>query len=97
MKGGACIIFRFKRSVDVDYVTQGYIYFVSKRYKELPAREQRKILNLCTAAGGEHHQALFDFVTGDQGATAVCSKHFISNSTLERIVRKYYTMYDESL
>lgn len=89
--------FRFKKSVKVDYNMQGYIYFTSRLYKRLPEREQRKILNLCLEAGGEYYQALFEFVTSDVGATAVCMKHFLSQSTLERVVRKYYSLFAQSL
>lgn len=90
-------MFRFKRSVPVDYDTQGYIYFISRRYKRLPLGQQKRILNLCMDAGGEYYQALFEFVTTDQGAVAVCMKHYLSESTLERIVRRYYVRFAESL
>lgn len=90
-------MFRFKRSVPVDYDTQGYIYFLSRRYRMLSQAQQRKILNLCLEAGGEYYQALFEFVTTDSGAVAVCMKHYLSESTLERIVRRYYVRFAESL
>ena len=32
-------MFRYKRGVKVDYDRQGYIYFVSRMYKELPAED----------------------------------------------------------
>lgn len=90
-------MFRIKRSVPVDYDTQGYIYFTSRMYKRLSREEQRRIANLCVEAGGEHCQALFDFVTTDAGAIAVCRKHYLSQSTLERAVRRYYTLFAESV
>jgi hypothetical protein len=90
-------MFRFKKSVPVEYDRQGYIYFVSRLHKELPADKQQQILNLCVEAGGEYCQALYEFVTSDVGATAVCRKHFLSQSTLERIVRKYYILFAEKL
>lgn len=90
-------MFRYKRGVKVDYDRQGYIYFVSRMYKELPAEDQQAILNLCLACGGEHYQALFEFVTTDAGATAVCTKHFLSRSTLERAVRRYYESFPQNL
>ena len=89
--------FRFKKSVPVDYDLQGYIYFTSRLYRSLPQEAQHRILNLCLEAGGEYYQALFEFVTTDVGATAVCTKHFLSQSTLERIVRRYYILFSESL
>lgn len=91
------VAFRFKKSVPVDYDLQGYIYFTSRLYRSLPQETQHRILNLCLEAGGEYYQALFVFVTTDVGATAVCTKHFLSQSTLERIVRRYYILFSESL
>ena len=90
-------MFRYKRSIPVDYDAQGYIYFTSRRYTRLTAAQQKKILNLCMEVGGEYYQALFAFVTTDQGATAVCMRHFLSESTLERIVRRYYVRFAEDL
>lgn len=89
--------FRFKRSVPVPYDEQGYIFFQSRRYKRLEPAEQQQILDLCMEAGGEHYKALFDFVTEGTGAVAVCAKHYISQSTLERIVRRYYLAFSELL
>lgn len=85
-------MFRYKKSVPVSYDRQGYIYFKSRCFQELPAEEQKQIVNLCTRAGGEHYQALFQFVTRDEGAEAVCQKHHISRATLERAVRRYYIL-----
>ncbi len=90
-------MFRFKRSVKVGYDRQGYIYFWSRAYKGLPAAERKRIRSLCDRAGGEHSGALMEFVTTDRGATAVCQKYFISQSTLERMVKKYYVLADEEL
>ena len=52
-------MFRYKKSIPVSYEWQGYIYFTSLLYWELPKRTQEKILNLCIAAGKENYQALF--------------------------------------
>ena len=90
-------MFRFKKAIPVDYDAQGYIYFLSKRYKDLPAAAKRRIEGICRTAGGEHHQALLEFVTTDAGAVAVCCRYYISQSTLERIVRKYYIAFAKSL
>ena len=46
-------MFRYKKSIPVSYEWQGYIYFTSLLYWELPKRTQEKILNLCIAAGKE--------------------------------------------
>lgn len=90
-------MFRFKKAIPVDYDTQGYIYFLSKRYHCLPAPAKRRIEGLCRTAGGEHHQALLEFVTTDAGADSVCARHYLSQSTLERAVRRYYLEFEKQL
>lgn len=90
-------MFRFKKAIPVDYDAQGYIYFLSKRYKDLPAAAKRRIEGICRTAGGEHHQALLEFVTTDAGAATVCSRHYLSQSTLERAVRRYYLEVEKQL
>ena len=89
--------FRFKRGIPVDYEQQGYIYFTSRRFRDLPKKQQEKIRSLCREAGGEHAEALFEFVTTDSGAVEVCDRFYISESTLERVVRKYYLAFRKTL
>lgn len=84
------LLFRFKSGIKVSYDRQGYVYFISRLYKELPKKEQHIILDLCHKAGGEYYSALFDFVTTDTTAVAVCLKYHLSADTLYRRVRKYY-------
>ena len=90
-------MFRVKKSIPVDPDLQGYIYFASRMYRKLDSKGQRRVRELCTQAGGDYHQALFEFVTTNAGTVAVCQKHYISQSTLERIVRKYYVAFAQSL
>lgn len=90
-------MFRFKKSIPVSYDDQGYIYFTSRRYKSLPAFSKRKVESICRSAGGAYCQALFEFVTTDAGATEICAKHYLSASTLERIVRRYYIAFADTL
>lgn len=90
-------MFRFKSGVRADYNRQGYIYFLSRRYKELPDEDQKKIKALCLKFGGEHHRALFEFVTTDTTATALSLKYYISRATLYRAVRKYYEGFPDKL
>lgn len=89
--------FRYKRSIPVDYEVQGYIYFASRRFDQLSRAGKEKIRRLCREAGGEHEQALFTFVTTDAGAVEVCSRFFLSESTLERAVKRYYQAFAEEL
>lgn len=90
-------MFRFKSGIRADYNRQGYIYFLSRRYKDLPPEDQSKIKNLCRECGGEHHRALFEFVTTDTTATALSLKYYISRATLYRAVQKYYEGFPDKL
>lgn len=88
-------MFRFKRSVKATYNQQGFIYFYSKRFAELTPVEQKMIKTVCHKAGGEHYNAVLEAVTTERSATAVCMRHNLSESTLERAVRRYYALFSE--
>lgn len=89
--------FRYKRSVPLDHEQQRRIYLHSRRYRSLPLAQRKRIDALCCRAGGEYAEALKEFVTTDRGATEVCGKHFISKSTLVRIVKRYYMEFSETM
>lgn len=72
------------------YHRQGYIYFVSRCYKDLPKAKRERIEEHCKRVGGEYWKALFDFVTKDVGITAICIRHYVSESTVKRLVNRYY-------
>ena len=91
------VYFRVRKSVPLSVRRQGYIYYKSLCYPELPERAKRRIAELCSLAGGEYAAALQEYVTTDRSATAVCLRHHISRGTLERAVRKYYRMWPRSL
>ena len=90
-------MFRFKKTIHLPYDRQGYIYFTSRMYAELPERQRQKIVSLCAQCGGEYHRALFEFVTTDAGAAAICMRHHLSRSTLERVVKRYYESFPKKL
>lgn len=83
-------MFRFKPGIRVGYERQGYIYFVSRTYRELDWERRKAIDELCHRCGGEHWRALREFVTTDSTATAVCEKYYLSKATLYRVVKLYY-------
>lgn len=89
--------FRYKPGLGVPYEQQGWIYFTSRLYGSMPERVRREIESLCHICGGEHWAALMDFVTGDDSATAICRRHYISRSTLYRAVRRYYQRFPMDL
>lgn len=89
-------MFRFKKSIPVSYNRQGYIYFRSLLYREMGKKAKEQIERACMESG-EHWKAVLEFVTTDQTATSICMKHHISQSTLERAVRTYYTSFPRKL
>ena len=83
--------FRFKRGIRLGYTRQGYIFFTSRMYHSLPRERQQVISDLCLRCGGSSYQALFEFVTTDVSATAVCLKHYLASRTsLYRALKRYY-------
>ena len=91
-------MFRYKRGIDVSYEKQGYIHFCCRRFPELTAERQEAIWRLCREAGGEHAEALFEFVTTQDTATTICQRHFIASRTsLYRVVKKFYESWPDTL
>ena len=90
-------MFRFRKKLPVRYDWQGYIYFTGKMYRWLPEIQRRKVLNLCAEAGGEYHQALFECVTTNKSIEEVCMKHYLSPSTMDRLLRRYYILFAEMI
>ena len=90
-------VFRFKKAIPISYDRQGFIYFISRRYRELSSEERKQIWQLCAKAGGEYREAVLEFVTTSTGAATVCMKHNLSESTLERAVKRYYMAFNERL
>lgn len=89
--------FKYKRSVGGSYARQGYVYFTSLCFGELAEKKQERIRRICCEVGGEYADALFEFVTTDTTATAVCMKHCLSRSQLYRIVAEYYRNFPRNI
>lgn len=90
-------VFRYKKALGLDYNTQGYIYFLSKRYKGLSLEERKKVQRVCAEAGGESRRALFEYVTTNIDEDTICARHYISGSTLSRMVRRYYRIFADEI
>lgn len=90
---GSGAMFRYKSSIPVSYERQGYIYFTSRLYRELPERSQERIRTLCRQAGGEHWEALLEYVTAGASADSICTKHHLSYSSLLRAARRYFKLF----
>ena len=86
-----------KKGVRVPYHQQGYIYFLSRRFKMLSKSKRERIEAHTKAVAGEYWRALLAFVTTDAGAVEICGRFYLSESTLERVVARYYEEWPEDL
>ena len=83
--------FRYKKSIKVSYMDQGYIFFLCRRYRRLPLEQRRTIDWLIRRTGEEHAAALREALTTDRSIGEICcKKQCLSVSTLERAVRRFY-------
>ncbi len=89
--------FRVKRSIPLSVERQGYIYWRSRMYAELSPKTQEAIRALCRRAGGAYADAVWEFVTTDQGASRIGMKYHVSRETLDRAVKKYYLLFPKNL
>lgn len=90
-------MFRYRPGLGVSYARQGYIYFASLLYRELPERRREKLRQLCRQTGGAYWEALLEYVTTENSPERICQKHFISRSTLSRAARRYYQAFPKRL
>lgn len=88
------LTFRFHQGIRLSYDRQGYIYFKSRLYHQLPEEEKKRMNEIINAAGGEYRTALFVFVTTDHGARYICVRYGLSKATLYRAVKRYYESFD---
>ncbi len=89
--------FHYKRSLQISYFRQGYIYFTSQLYRYWPKERRREIRKICRESAGQYWQAVLEFVTTDAGATKIALKHHLSERTLYRMVSKYYQLFNQYL
>lgn len=91
-------MFRYHRGISVPYERQGYIYFKSLRYNELPDHEQARIRRLCATVCKNNWKALLEHVTTGELVKSVCMRHYIASPTsLYRALRRYYELFPEDL
>jgi len=85
--------FKRLKSVEKSTEEQGYIYYCCRTYSRREKRVQQKIDRLCDLAAGEYAAALREFLLTDADWIYICQKHHISESTLDRIRRRFYELW----
>ncbi len=90
-------MFKYKPGINVSYDRQGYIYFYSMGYNYANRDKRAVIDGLCQEYGGEHWEALREFMTTEHTATVVCRRCYLSRATLYRAVKRYYEGFPDDL
>lgn len=86
-------MFKKMRGIKLPYEKQGLIYFTCRDYKNLSAYKRAQIESLCSKIGREDEDALFDFLTTNKSAVKVAAEHFIDESKLYRLRKRFYEEY----
>lgn len=86
----------FKRmpGVDLPYEKQILIYAMCVNFKIVPKSTQDKIVRLCSRAGRQYAEALFDLVTqSETNVEGIAMKHHMSSSVLYEARKRFYEMW----
>lgn len=85
--------FKKIRSVKMDEDKQMLVYSVCKNLSLMDDDVRRRVRSLCRAAGGEHHKALLQLLTGKKSAEQLAIEHYIDPSTLYRARKRFYDLF----
>ena len=83
-------MFRKRKGIKISYPMQGLICFTCLTYNAQPKEVKLKIKNLCEQVGGTFGDALFEFVTTEKTVTEISLKHYVSESQLYNLRKKFY-------
>lgn len=88
--------FKYMRALCLSYEEQGECFFTCKRFEQLDRIEQDRIRRICAACGaGDDAKrcAIFTFMTTGISFRECCMRYYISDSTLDRLRRKFYELW----
>ena len=86
--------FKYMRSVPLSYEQQGALWFTCQTYKHQPKEVQDRIRAICTDVGGGDgmkRKAILAYMTTRMSWRECCDRHYISDKTMERLRRSFYT------
>ena len=75
------------------YEVQGLIFFLSSNYRVLPDELRALVRESCKAAAGKsgNYDAMLEYMTKGKTKAAVMMRyHIASETTVDRMVRKYF-------
>lgn len=85
--------FRMLPQVKRSYDEQGYIFFFTRLYPQLPQEDREWIEALCKDIAGKSWTALLDYIRSDDYKTKVALKNNISVMTLNQWRAEYFTRF----
>ena len=83
-------MFKKLKGVKLSYEQQGFIRFTCLTYHNQPQKIKNKILNLCVETANEKYKALFELMTTPKTVVSISLGHFVSETTLYNLRRKFY-------
>ena len=84
--------------IGVPYHRQGLIFFTARCFDTQPRQIQTMVLDACERAGRENAEALFAYVTTGRSKESVMTQYYIaSETTLNRMVRRFFHVMDEEM
>lgn len=89
--------FKYMPSLKQSYERQGDIFFTCRNFKRLCDVDRGRIKAICAeCAKGDAYKrrAIFDFMTSGASWRECCMKYHISDSTLERLRKKFYELWE---
>lgn len=87
-------LFRYRKSRDLKYDEQGFIFFVCRNFKRLPENVKAEIRQGCDEVCGDYGAAVFEYITTDKSFLLVSMEFYISEYTLAEYVRKFYRSWE---
>lgn len=89
-------MFKKKRSINLSYARQGFIFFSCLTYRMQPIAVQKRIENLCVEVAGEDFRALFALLTCEyKTAERVAADYFIPMRRLSDYRKRFFEEYDK--
>lgn len=85
--------FKFRPGIRKSYDEQGEIFFRCRRYASQGKTVRRRVDEMIHRAGGEYANALREYLLTNAGWVEVCQKWYISDRTLQRIVRRFFELW----
>lgn len=87
--------FKYRKSMNLPYRKQGYIFFHCQMANSLPEEEREKIKKACDSTG--FGDAVYEYITTDASSIYICQKHYISEKWLAVKTAEVFRVLDNEI